>query len=73
MELRDITREEVGAVLERDEDVFQARTGRWAHVDCDSVGRTIAIELLDVSGGVIFDGLPSHARRRRQPGACSFR
>jgi hypothetical protein len=27
-------------------------------VDYDSTGRTIAIELLDVSGGVVFDGLP---------------
>lgn len=27
-------------------------------VDYDATGRTIAIELLDVSGGVVFDGLP---------------
>jgi uncharacterized protein YuzE len=27
-------------------------------VDYDAAGRTIAIELLDVSGGVVFDGLP---------------
>ncbi|MBJ7454963.1 MAG: DUF4258 domain-containing protein [Thermoleophilia bacterium] len=31
MELRGITREEVGAVLERDEGVLQGSTGRWAH------------------------------------------
>ena len=27
-------------------------------VDYDATGRTIAIELLDVSGGMVFDGLP---------------
>ena len=37
-------------------------------VDYDATGRTIAIELLDVSGGVVFDGLPEAGpgpRRRR--------
>lgn len=27
-------------------------------VDYDAAGRSISIELLDVSGGVVFDGLP---------------
>jgi len=58
MELRGVAREEVVAPTEHDEGVVQGRTGRRAHEAYDATGRTIAIELLDVSEGVVFDGLP---------------
>jgi hypothetical protein len=42
MELRGITREEVGVVLERDRGVLRRRTGRWAH-EAEIGGRWITV------------------------------